>query len=156
MQLNPTKDLLMNARLILAATLSLFIVGCASVPMGNEARDAQLKTFAGVPKDKAGLYIYRNERMGGKIKMDVELNGQPIGQTQSFTYLYKEVAPGKHTLTSKSENTDTLTIDAKPGMLYYIWQEAKMGVLYARTKLHLVPEVTGKAGVAECSLAETR
>ena len=28
-----------------------------------------------------------------------------------------------------------------------------MGVLYARTKLHLVDEQRGKAGVAECKLA---
>jgi hypothetical protein len=37
--------------------------------MGDEARDTQLKTFSAVPKDKAGLYIYRNERMGAAVKM---------------------------------------------------------------------------------------
>jgi hypothetical protein len=146
----------MNHRVILVAALSLFVVGCASVPMGDETRDAQLKTFAAAPKGKAGLYIYRNERMGGKVKMDVEVDGQPLGQTQSFTYLYKEVAPGKHTVTSKSENIDTLEIDVKPGTLNYIWQEVKMGVLYARTKLHLVPEAEGKAGVSESYLGETK
>jgi hypothetical protein len=145
----------MKHLLPVVATAILF-TGCASVPMGDEAHDTQLKTFAAVPKDKAGLYIYRNERMGGAAKMDVEVDGQPIGQTARYTYLYKELAPGKHTVTSKAENTDTLEVNLKAGTLTYIWQEVKMGFLYARTKLNLVSEAEGKQGVLETTLAETK
>ena len=123
--------------------------------MGDVKQDAALKTFS-VPADKAGVYIYRNESMGAAVKMDVELDGKAIGQTAANTYLYKEVAPGKHTISSKAENTDTVEIDAKPGTLSYVWQEVKMGLLYARTKLHLVDEAVGKKGVLETKLAETR
>ena len=94
--------------------------------------------------------------MGAAVKMDVELDGVPIGQTAAKTYLYKEVTPGKHTIASKAENTDTLEIDAKPGTLSYIWQEVKMGLLYARTKLHLMDAAEGRKGVLETNLAETR
>ncbi len=146
----------MTPKFLPLVVLAAALAGCASVPMGDEARDNQLKTFAAVPQDKAGLYIYRNERMGSGVKMDVEIDGQPIGQTARRTYLYKEVVPGKHMVTSKAENTDTLEIDVKPGTLSYIWQEVKMGLLYARTKLHLVSESEGKQGVLETSLAETK
>ena len=88
--------------------------------------------------------------------MDVAVDGKPIGQTAAKTYLYKELTPGKHTVTSSAENTDSVDIDAKPGTLSYIWQEVKMGVLYARTQLHLVSEAEGKKGVLESSLAETK
>lgn len=142
-------------KLFSVAILALSLVGCASVKMGDSAQDAALKTFTIAP-DKSGVYIYRNESMGASVKMDVALDGNPIGQTVAKTYLYKEVKPGKHTITSMAENDFSLEIDAKPGALIYIWQEVKMGVLYARTKLHLVDEVDGKKGVNETKLAETK
>ena len=142
--------MLRNSALICAISLTLF--GCASVPMGDAAKDAELKSFTARP-GMAGLYIYRNENFGGAIRMDVEVDGKPIGQTAAKTYFYKEVAPGKHTVTSKSENTDTLEVETVAGKLYYIWQEVKMGLLYARTKLSLVSEEEGRKGVLESSLA---
>lgn len=142
--------------ILLAAVVVSSLVGCASVPIGDEKQDAALKTFAAPAGNKAGVYIYRNEAMGAAVKMDVELDGVPIGQTAAKTYLYKEVTPGKHTIASKAENTDTLEIDAKPGTLSYIWQEVKMGLLYARTKLHLMDAAEGRKGVLETKLAETK
>lgn len=142
-------------KLLIAAAVVVNLVGCATVNMGDAKQDAAAKTFA-APKDKAAVYVYRNETMGAAVKMDVELDGKPVGQTAANTYLYKEVAPGKHTVTSKAENTDTLEIDAKPGVLYYIWQEVKMGFGSARSKLHLVDEAAGKKGVLETKLAESK
>ena len=141
--------------LIAVAALALSLVGCASVNMGDAKQDAALKTFA-VPKDKAGVYIYRNESMGAAIKMSVELDGKAIGQTAANTYLYKEVTPGKHTFTSKAENDSSIDVDAKPGTLLYIWQEVKMGLLGARSKLQLVDQAQGQKGVQETKLAETK
>ena len=106
--------------LFIAIIIASSLIGCASVPMGDAKKDAALKTFS-VPADKAGNYVYRNESIGAAVKMDVELDGQPIGQTAAKTYLYKEVAPGTHTISSKAENTDSVQIDAKPGTLNFIW-----------------------------------
>jgi hypothetical protein len=142
-------------KLVSIAVISLVISGCASVPMGDPKQDAALKTFKVAP-DKAGIYIYRNESMGAAVKMDVAVDGQPIGQTAANTYLFKEVAPGKHTVSSSAENTDTLEIDVNQGALAYLWQEVKMGVLYARTKLHLMPAEEGKKGVQATNLAVTK
>lgn len=142
-------------KLLACAILAATLTGCATVPMGDAKQDAVLKTFT--PKaDKTGVYIYRNEFIGAAIHMDVAVDGKPIGQTVAKTYLYKEVEPGQHTITSTSENEHSIVIDAKPGTLMYIWQEVKMGVLYARTKLHQVSEAEGRSGVMETSLAETK
>ena len=139
---------------LLVIVIAFVLASCASVPMGDARQDAALKTFS-IPPDKAGVYVYRNESMGAAIKMDVEFDGQAIGQTAANTYLYKEVSPGRHTITSKAENTDSVEVDAKPGTLSYIWQEVKMGIMYARTKLHIVNELEGKKGVLETKLAKT-
>lgn len=134
--------------LFLVAALS----GCASVPMGDVRQDTALKTFAAKP-GQAGLYIYRNETFGSAVRMEVAVDGQPLGQTAPQTYLYKELPPGRHTVSAKAENQETLTIDMAPGKLYYVWQEVKMGLLYARTQLHLVGEAEGRKGVMDSKLA---
>ena len=145
----------MLRKFALISFVSATLVGCASVPMGDAQKDAELKSFMPKP-EVAGLYIYRNESIGAAVKMDVEIDGQPIGQTAAKTYFYKEVSPGKHTITSKSENTDTIEVDTVAGKLYYIWQEVKMGLLYARTKLTLMGEEEGKKGVRESQLAVSK
>lgn len=142
-------------KFLAVAAITVNLVGCASVNMGDPQQDAAAKKFT-APKENAAVYVYRNESMGAAVKMDVEIDGKPVGQTGAKTFLYKEVAPGKHTITSKAENTDSVEIDAKPGTLHYVWQEVKMGVLYARTKLHLVDEAEGQKGVTETKLAETK
>ena len=135
--------------------VAMSLVGCASVPMGDAKQDQALKTFSIAP-DKSGVYIYRNEIMGAAISMTVDVDGKEIGKTGANTYLYKEVAPGKHTITSRAENTDSIVIDAKLGKLSYIWQEVKMGFGSARSKLHIVDDEKGKKGVLESKLAETK
>jgi hypothetical protein len=143
--------------MLIAAALA----GCASVPMGDAQQDAAAKTFA-VPADKSGIYIYRNESMGGAVTMDVSVDDQPIGQTVAKTFLYKEVAPGRHTVTSKAENTESLDLETRPGKAYFIWQEVKIGFTHARNKLHLVddamraacrPEVLCRRMLPRCAMS---
>ncbi len=130
----------------------LMLSACASVPMEDARKDAVHKTFS-APSNAAGVYIYRNENFGAAIRMDVLVDGQVIGQSAAKTYFYLDLPPGTHTFISKSENDDSLTLELVSGKLYYIWQEVKMGFLYARTKLNLMTEADGKTGVLECQLA---
>jgi hypothetical protein len=73
-----------------------------------------------------------------------------------MTYLYQELTPGRHKVTSHAENEDTLELDAKPGTLIYVWQEVKMGLLSARSKLHLAAEEQGRKGVLESRLVKSQ
>ncbi|HEY9096779.1 MAG TPA: DUF2846 domain-containing protein [Hydrogenophaga sp.] len=141
------------ATAMLAAVLS---TGCASVNMADASQDTQRKAFI-APTDKAGIYIYRNESMGAAVKMPVTVDGQMVGQTAANTYLYKEVAPGKHKIESLTEGSENkLEVDVKAGTLTYIWQEVKMGMWAAASKLHLVSPEQGKKGVLETKLAVTQ
>ena len=139
------------ACLLIAASL----VGCASVPMNDPRQDATLKTFAIAP-ERAGIFIYRNEIVGAAFKMDVHLDGAPLGQTAVKTYLYREVAPGWHTITSRAENTDMLEVNVEAGSLVYVWQEVKWGMFTPRNKLHLLNDMQGRKGVLESRLAESK
>ena len=135
-----------------AVGAALLASGCASVPMGAPEQEKVLKTFAAKP-GKAGIYIYRNETLGAAVTMDVFLNDQLLGQTAAKTFLYVEVDPGTYKVLGKSENDSIMMVIAEPGHNYFIWQEVKMGLLYARNEMKLVDEKTGQEGVLECSLA---
>ncbi|MDO6387585.1 MULTISPECIES: DUF2846 domain-containing protein [unclassified Uliginosibacterium] len=129
------------------------MTGCASVPMATPEQDAAAKSFA-VTADKANVYIYRNENLGGAVKMPVVLDGKIVGDTLAKTYIKQEVAAGSHTIVSKAENDAELKFDVVAGKNYFVWQEVKMGIWMARSALNLVDEAQGKAGVAECKLIE--
>jgi hypothetical protein len=66
----------------------------------------------------------------------------------------KQLPPGSHTITSKTEKDSSVTIDMVAGQLYYVWQEVKMGMFAAGSALHVVDEKKGRAGVQESTLIE--
>jgi Protein of unknown function (DUF2846) len=138
---------------LLLSSLAL-VWGCASVPMGDPKMDTQYKAFSASP-DKATLYVYRSESLGGAIKMPILLDNKLLGDTGPKTYHYKQIDPGTHKLVSKTENDAELDLNAEAGKIYYVWQEVKMGMWAARSKLQLVDEKIGQAGVNQCKLAKT-
>ena len=136
----------------LAIVFVSLMSGCASVPMASPEADARAKEFKAHPT-KASVYIYRNETMGGAIKMPITMDGKVIGSSAPNTYFHMLVSPGKHTVNSLTENTATLSFDAKAKKKYFIWQEVKMGMWAAASALHMQSESEGKRGVLECNLA---
>lgn len=140
--------------LLAAVLLTVLMSGCASVPMASLDADNQAKTFATDP-EKATIYLYRNEMFGGALAMPVALDGRIAGKTGPKTYFRWTVEPGQHEVSSLTENTARIVIDAQKGRNYYIWQEVKMGLWTARSMLHEVTEAEGQQGVLECKLIES-
>ena len=138
---------------VCALVLVVLVGGCASVPMATPEQDAAARTFS-VKPGKANIYVYRNETFGAAIKMAIVLDGKLMADTAANTYMVLEVAPGAHTVISKTENEPSVTVNAVAGRNYFLWQEVKMGAFAARSELHQVDEATGKQGVAECKLVE--
>ena len=132
--------------------LATLVSGCASLPMADPAQDQAAKSFT-VSPGKSKIYVFRNEGFGAAVTMDVFIDGRPLGQTVAKTYLVTEVDPGPHRIMGKSENEDALDLTTAAGRIYYIWQEVKMGFMYARNKLQQVEDAAGRAGVLECKLA---
>jgi hypothetical protein len=140
------------ARAALLAAL-LVTTGCASVPMMPDADDLAAKAFTAPPADRAHVYVYRNESFGGGVKLGILMDGFMAAESAAKTFVLLPVAPGRHVVTSVAENREELPVDAVAGQNYFVWQEVKMGLLSARSKLSLVDEATGKAGVSECRRA---
>ncbi|MES9962221.1 MAG: DUF2846 domain-containing protein [Candidatus Sedimenticola sp. 20ELBAFRAG] len=139
---------------IVVVLVSLFVSGCASVPMDSLEADEKAKQFV-VDSSKSNIYLYRNESFGGAIAMPVSLDGRVAGKTGPQTYFYWSVEPGEHEITSLTENTSKITINTEAGRNHYVWQEVKMGLWSARSQLHEVTEEEGKKGVNECKLLDS-
>ncbi|SCK25652.1 DUF2846 domain-containing protein [Vogesella sp. LIG4] len=138
---------------LLAATL--LFTGCASVPLGDPKVDAQLKTFASPPADKSGIYIYRNSFVGQALKKDLHLNGERVGETANKVYFYRQVNPGKQTLSTESEFSDnSIELITSGGKNYFVEQYIRMGVFVGGANLKQVDDEEGKKNVLESKLAQ--
>lgn len=148
---------MLNRFLILVLlAASLLLNGCASVPMDTAENDAAKKAFSSPAQDTAGLYIYRNSNFGGALKKSVSINGEVIGETAPMTFFYRDIKPGKHTISTESEFSDNeIELVAEGGKNYFIRQYIKMGVFVGGANLQLVSEDKGKQGVLECNLAKS-
>lgn len=123
----------------------LFFSGCSRTSL--PATDIMEKEIMGfeLPKlpeeGKAIVYVVRPEVLGGLIKFNVYIDDKEpsseMGYTQGQEYIYFNLKPGKHTILSLAENWDKVQVDVKAGDIIFIEQEAKMGVVYARNKLHM-------------------
>jgi hypothetical protein len=127
--------------------LSLILVGCSSVSKTSTQDDAKAKKFKLADTKKAGLYVFRDEYLGGAIKMDIYLNNKYFGSTQYKSYLFKELKPGMYNIRGEAENTTSIDVRLKPGEIYYVWQEVRMGVLTARNRIQKVDKNRGQQGV---------
>ena len=148
------KQVIMMTRRILALAALGLLTACASVRMASPERDLAVKQFSAPPKGKASLYVFRNESLGGAVKMSLQLDGKLLGETASKTFHWVPIAPGKHTLVGKAENESALEFTAKPGQNIFVWQEVKMGLFSAGNRLELVDEERGQSAIAQCELAE--
>jgi hypothetical protein len=142
-------------RFLLACVFMLiFMLGCASVPLATPDQDVRAKSYA-TSADKANVYLYRNESMGGAVKMSVALDGKMAGQTGPKTYFLWHLAPGAHEIVSYAETDASLKLTLEAGRNYFVWQEVKMGLMSARCALHQTDQETGRKGVDECKLAQS-
>lgn len=141
--------------ILVAAIFIALLNACATTPMASKELDAEAKEFLPPLEEHSRIYLYRNEILGAAISMVVVLDGTLQGHTAASTYMVWDVPPGEHTLSSHAEDVSTLTLQTESGKTYFVWQEVKMGLMYARSLLQQVDEETGKKGVLECNLAET-
>ena len=140
--------------LISAVGSLLLVSACASVPMASKEEDANAKTFK-ARADAGRIYVYRNESLGGAVKIPITLDGKVVGSTASKTYFALDVPPGSHDVGCIGETSSNLKVDVAAGKSVYVWQEMKMGMWAASCAMNSVDEQTGQKCVSECALAKS-
>jgi len=146
-----------NKLLLPFLLIALVAGGCASVPMASVQDDEQRKGFAPPPASLAGLYIFRDSRLGGALKKTIYVNGDVIGESAPNTYFYRQVPPGQTTISTESEFSENdLQLETEGGKNYFVRQYIRLGVFVGGANLELVDEQEGRKAVLECSLAQER
>ena len=132
-----------------AATATLFLAGCASVPSADPAQDTAAKTFA-VPPGRALIYVVRD---GGYISgayqlFRISLNQRDQGTLADGTYYVFAVDPGLHSVSAAgNENQERVQIQANAGGIYFVGVRSRIGMANARVSVASLSEDQGKAAV---------
>lgn len=87
------------------------------------------------------------------IKLGLSVDAKSIGKTASKTCFNLELPKGEHRISSSRESSSEPNLNAVNGSRYYIWQEAKMGMLTPGSKLKLASAEIGQKAVRECKRA---
>lgn len=130
-----------------------FLSGCASINKAPASMDAEAKKFA-PNANYSQVYVYRNETMGAALSMPVTVDGKLAGTTGPNSFFKFDLPAGKHVITSQGDESK-LDIETQKNKNYYVWQEVKMGAFSGGSKLQIVDEAKGKAGVSECTLIQS-
>lgn len=134
------------------------LAGCATLPSADQMKaDVANYTLPQLPKSgKAIVYVVRPSSVGTLIRFNVFVDDKKpeseMGYTRGSQYIYFNVEPGKHTILSKAENWAQVEINAKAGDIFYIQQQAKMGIIMARNDLFTLPAYQGKYQVKRLKL----
>lgn len=139
--------LILNRRLSLALGFSLFFC-CATTQQFRPLPD---QTKAIEDSTKSRIYVLRPSFVGGAISMNVWDGNTQIGKTGPQGYLCWERNPDSTILFGKAENTSQLPINLQEGNVYYVEQQIRMGILFARNKLKLLSPQEGKDLLRSCT-----
>lgn len=141
---------------LLVALFTVYLGGCASVPMASVEEDTKQKQFAPPSQGMSGVYIFRNSSFGAALTKLLYIDDQLIGASAANTYFYREIKPGEHKLSTQTEfGNNHLKIKTEGDKNYYVRQYIKMGAFVGGAGLEQYNEEKGKAGVRECKLAKT-
>lgn len=148
----------MRKMLIVPAVLAVcaMLAGCVGfVQYAPESMDMQKKSFALSNNEHASVYIFRDGFLGNQIHTDIFVDGKILGKIFGSTYLYIELPPGEHTITSHLIGYASLKLNMKKGETYFIRDVISPGVYNATASLVPIDREAGENAVRSCRLVES-
>ena len=142
-----------TARLLLIGFLVVNLISCANVSKAPEQQNVEAMEFQ-APEGKGTVYLYRTGRaVGAAAQLLVKVNGQDAGGTGPGTFFKWDLKPALYTfLSSTAESSVTVQLDVKEGEIYFIRQDARMGLNAGRVTMKQVDSAQGMAEVKSCQL----
>lgn len=144
----------MNRIIIISfSILSLFFLGCASVSKAPTNKSEEAKSFQ-VSTDKGTVYLYRTGRaVGAAGQLQVTINNHAAGGTGPGSFFKWDFMPGIYTFSSSTgESSAVIQLEIKAGEVYYLRQDARMGVSTGRVTLKEVSVQKGQKEIMDCKL----
>ena len=104
---------------------------------------------------KAVVYFLRPSIYAFTIPMRVDVDSFQVGWLPTKAFLYTMLDAGSHNFSSRSENEFHLQLQLEAGKVYYLEVDAKMGWIYARTKMKVIADELGKKELTKCGLSSS-
>lgn len=130
---------------MVVATMVAVVAGCASTPQASRERDADARRFASSPASST-LYVYRPDIGNPDWDSVLWIDEKLIGATLPRTFFRINVEPGKHTLRGMGYDNGRLTIETRPGELYFV----ALSVISGYSLFWQVPPEIGRPAVDRC------
>ena len=139
--------------LIPILVLTYVFSSCASTSKAPESKSSEAKTFK-ASADRGTVYVYRTGRaVGAAGQLMVKVNSVDAGGTGPGTFFKWDLKPGHYTFASSTgESSAVIQIDVKAGQVYYIRQDARMGLDKGRVTMKEVDAKKGQNEVKSCKL----
>ena len=133
--------------------LAYFATSCASTSKATEDKSNEAKSFT-THNEKGTVYLYRTGRaVGAAGQLSVKVNSDAAGGTGPGTFFKWDLKPGTYTFASSTgESSAVVQIDVKAGQVYYIRQDARMGLDKGRVSMKEVDSKKGQNEVKGCKL----
>ncbi len=142
-----------TAKLLLVSLFMLNLISCANVSKAPEQQNAEAMEFQ-APEGKGTVYLYRTGRaVGAAGQLLVKVNGNDAGGTGPGSFFKWDVSPGLYTfLSSTAESSATVQVDVNAGEIYFIRQDARLGLSAGRVTMKQVDSTQGMREVKDCKL----
>lgn len=106
-----------------------------------------------VPEGRGLVYVYRPSGfVGGGVAYDVKVGDNVVTTLHSGGYYPYFSAPGEVEFWAKTESRSAVTIDVKPGQVYYVKGTVGVGFFVGRPHLIVVPNEVGEKEIVACKL----
>ena len=104
--------------------------------------------------NEATVYVYRSPGfVGAALSPTVNANGVPLEDLPAGAYFVYHAVPGEIEFSAKTEAKTSVTVDAKPGQVYYIKGSIGVGVFVGHPHLVQVANDVGEKEITACKLA---
>lgn len=140
-------------RLLPILVMALILGSCASTSKAPTSKSNEAKTFI-APADKGTVYLYRTGRaVGATGQLLVKINSTDAGGTGPGTFFKWDLKPGTYAFSSSTgESSAVVQIDVKAGQVYFIRQDARLGIDNGRVSMKEVDSKKGQKEVQNCKL----
>lgn len=130
-----------------------FITSCASTSKASETTSNDAKSFD-VKSDKGIVYLYRTGRaLGAGVQLNVKVNSTDAGGTGPSTFFRWELKPGIYTFSSSTNESSAVSqLDVKVGKVYFLRQDARLGINGSRVTMKEMDSNKGEKEVKECKM----
>jgi len=138
---------------LLVVSISLIAYSCASTSKASSDKSHDAKLYV-APENKGSVYLYRTGRaVGAAGQLGVKVNGVDAGGTGPGTFFKWDLSPGTYSfLSATGESSAIVQLEVKVGQVYYIRQDARMGINKGRVSMKEVDDNKGRKEVSDCKL----